>query len=482
MALGHRRTERQQDLWVLGSDIATAPGHPFYAELNRHLAEAEFDRFVEDLCEPCYADGVGRPGIPPGVFFRMLMVGYFEDIESQRGIAWRCADSLSLREFLGYGIDEDTPDHSSLSRIRDRLPFTVYRKVFQFILAILAEEGLINGKTVGIDATTLEANAAMKSIVRKDTGEDWMAYVKRLMAEDEDAVVGEDGPTDEEARRYDRRRGSKKKVSNEDWESPSDPDARITKMKDGRTHLAYKAENVVDLDTEAVLAAGIEHADEGDSDGLKDRLDQAEQNTQKALGKESEKTEERTIEEAVTDKGYHKAKTLADCAEAGVRTYVPERRQGKRRRWTNKPPGWEKAYRGNRRRTQGERGKRLQRKRSEIVERTFAHICETGGGRRSWLRGLMKVKKRYLIRAGTHNLGLLMRKLCGRSKPRALAEACGDLSGIFSSLCHSLDRLNRLIAGARLQIERFFANAQLRRPGRGQIGSVVHIPAFSTGC
>ena len=438
--MGHRDCQMQESLWVLSRDIPQAPGHPFYCELNRRLAKAQFDRFVEELCAPYYAEGMGRPGIPPGVYFRMLMVGYFEGIDSQRGIAWRCADSLSLREFLGYRIEEETPDHSSLTRIRVRLPLAVHQEVFEFVLAVLAHAGLVKGKTVGMDATTLEANAAMKSIVRKDTGEGWTEYVKRLMEEDEKVQSGPEGPTDEEARRYDRRRGSAKKVSNKDWESPSDADARITKMKDGRTRLAYKAEHVVDLETEAVLAAEIEHADEGDAEGLADRLDQAEQSAAKALdtGKEEQG---RTVKEAVADKGYHKAQTLAECARAGVRTYVPEPGAKHRRRWTDKPPGWQRAFRGNRRRVLGERGKRLQRRRSEVVERTFAHICESGAARRTWIRGIPEVRKRYLIQVAAHNLGILMRKVCGRGKPKALAGALWAVSRAWAAARTSVGRL-----------------------------------------
>ena len=193
----------------------------------------------------------------------MLLVGYFEGIGSQRGIAWRCGDSLSLREFLGTPLTEDTPDHSSLTRVRDRLPLTIHEAVFQLVLKLVAEKGLLKGKTVAVDSTLLEANAAMKSIVRRDTGEDWNEYLRRLLKEQE----GVENPTDEELRRFDRRRKDKH-VSNEEWMSPTDQDSRIAKMKDGRTHLAYKAEHVVDLETEVVLAASIRHADAGDTDTL----------------------------------------------------------------------------------------------------------------------------------------------------------------------------------------------------------------------
>jgi len=263
MALGRRSQERQEELFVPHAQLPRSEGHVFYRKLNELLAAAEFDRFIEERCRQHYdAGGQGRPSIPPGVYFRMLLVGYFEGIGSQRGIAWRCHDSLSLREFLGVPLSEDAPDHSSLTRVRDRLPFEVHAAAFQFVLKLAEEKGLLQGKTVGVDSTTLEANAAMKSIVRKDTGEDWRAYVVGLMKEQ--GVVEQDAePTDEEIRRFDKKRKNKK-VSNEDWESPSDPDARIAKMKDGRTHLAYKAEHVVELKSELILTAELYYANQSD--------------------------------------------------------------------------------------------------------------------------------------------------------------------------------------------------------------------------
>ncbi len=252
MALGHRRTERQEEFWVATAKLPGSISHVFYDALNGVLRDGGFDEFAETLCEPYYQDG-GRPGIPPGTYFRMIFVGYFEGLDSQRGIAWRCSDSLSLRKFLGSGLDEKTPDHSSLTRIRQRLPLDVFEQVFAFVLSLVEAHGLLKGKTVGVDSTLLEANAAMKSIVRKDTGEDWEAYVRRL-AEAEGVEIHNDN----DLRKFDRKRKGKK-TSNTEWESPSDPDARIMKMKKGYTHLSYKQEHVVDLETEVVLAVEVYH-------------------------------------------------------------------------------------------------------------------------------------------------------------------------------------------------------------------------------
>ena len=207
MALGKRRDE-QQEMWVATTSLPKSEGHVFYRKLNHLLAEADFDRTIEKLCEPYYHQQLGRPSIPPGIYFRMLLVGYFEGIGSQRGIAWRCRDSLSLREFLGIPLTEETPDHSSLTRVRDRLPLEVHTSVFQLVLQLAAEKGLLKGKTVAVDSTTLEANAAMKSIVRRDTGEDWNDYLRRLLKEEQ----GIENPTDEELRRFDRQRKNKRRV------------------------------------------------------------------------------------------------------------------------------------------------------------------------------------------------------------------------------------------------------------------------------
>jgi len=405
MAVG-KRASSEQIMWVATSDLPKSPGHPFYRKLNGLLEESGFDRYCEELCAPYYAEKVGRPSIPPGVYFRMLLVGYFEGIDSQRGIAWRCSDSLGLREFLRMKATQPAPDHSSLTVIRRRLPVEVHELVFTKVLAIAQAKGLLKGGTVAVDSTTLEANAAMKSIVRKDSGEDWKDYVGRLARE-----AGLENPTAEELRAFDKKRTGKK-VSNDDWQSPSDADARIAKMKNGDTHLAYKAEHAVDLETTLVVAAPIYHADRADSETLLETVCAAQENLRDAGS-------EQNIEEAVADKGYHSAETLADCAEAETRTYIPERK-GKRRTWTDKPERQREAVYANRRRCKGARSKRLQRQRSERVERSFAHVCETGGGRRSWIRGILEVTKRYLIQVAGHNLGIIMRKLFGIGTPRSL--------------------------------------------------------------
>jgi len=439
MALGRKSNQRQNQFWIETDSLPDVPRHVFYDRLNQLLDEGQFDRWIEDLCAPFYADSQGRRGIPPGVYFRMLFVGYFEDIDSQRGIAWRCADSLSLRNFLGYQQNEKTPDHSSLSRIADRLPLEVHEEVFLFVLETADDHKLLSHKTVAVDSTQLEANAAMKTIVRKESGEDWKAYIRRL-AEDSGVEIN----NDEDLRKFDKTRKNKK-VSNDDWQSPSDPDARISKMKDGTTHLSYKAEHVVDLDSDIVLEATVYYGNEADTKTLRRSVESANGNlAQIAIADE--------IEDVVADKGYHANQALLDTQQLGqngTRTYIPEAGQKYEHCWTDKPSELEQAYRSNRRRMQGNRGKRLQKKRSELVERSFAHVCETGGARRTWLRGIEKVNKRYKMVVAGRNLGLIMRKLFGVGKPRCLqGMKCPQLY-CFGWLCAMGERLRSIFASQR---------------------------------
>jgi transposase len=443
MSLG-RRGSKQRSMWLTDRELPRSQGHPFYVKLDEVLSEAGFDRFVEGLCQPHYAEKQGRPSIPPGVYFRMLFVGYFEGLDSQRGIAWRCQDSLSIRDFLGLEPSERSPDHSSMTVIRKRLPFEVFDEVFRSVLRTCEDRGLLKGKTVAVDSTFLEANAAMSSIVRRETGEDWKAYIRRLAEED-----GVESPSDEDARRWDRKRGKNKKVGNDEWVSATDPDSRIVKMKDGTTHLAYKAEHAIDLDSDLVVSASIYRGDHADDESLAATLDDARDHLE-AIGSEAE------IEEVVADKGYHATDTLVACEARGIRTYIPERKERWKRRWTDKPSEAKEAFHRNRRRTRGARNPGLQRKRSEYVERSFAHTCETGRGRRTHLRGMYDVGKRWLVHLAGRNLGVLMRKLTGMGTPRSLQAEGGTLPGAYAALwialLHLLVQLRILMTGDRRAI------------------------------
>ena len=411
-----RGRQRQEELWIPTATLVRPASHPFYERLNRLFEASRFDEFVEDLCRRFYDQSLGRPSLPPGMYFRLLMVGYFEGIDSERGIAWRAADSLAIREFLGIALDESVPDQTTISRTRRLMDVETHQTVFAWILSVLAEHGLLRGKTIGIDATTLEANAALRSIVRRDTGESYEEFLRRLAQESGIAT-----PTRAELGRLDRKRA--KKGSNAEWESPTDPDARITKMKDGRTHLAHKAEHAVDMETGAVVAVTVQAASAGDTQTMAETLAQAAEHisvvaeaVNAATG--TERVEADGPREVVADKGYHSREVVREIAEAGTRTYISEPERG-RQRWDNQPAEQRAVY-GNRRRVRGERGSRLQRQRGEKLERVNAHLYETGGMRRVHLRGHENILKRLLIHVGALNLGLLLRTVCGVGTPRGL--------------------------------------------------------------
>ena len=458
MAMGVRK-DRQEALFVTADELPRSQGHPFYVKLNELLAEAGFDRWVERRCRQYYErqERRGRPSIPPGLYFRMLFVGYFEGLGSQRGIAWRCADSLSLRTFLGVPLHESTPDHSTLTNTRQRLPPEVFEEVFQFVLRIALEKGLLSGQTVGVDSTLLEADAAMKSIVRRDTGEDWKAYVTRLM-QAEGLVEAEERPTDEELRRYDKQRRPKK-VSNEEWVSQTDPESCIAQLKDGRTHLAYKTEHVVDLESDLLLTAEVLPATAADTETFVDSVMQAQLHLQ-AAGSETQ------IEEAAADKAYHADATLELSAALNLRTYIPEPKRRHRRRWTDKPPAFHAAVVNNRRRVRRAKSKRLQRPRSERCERSFAHLCDSGGMRRTWLHGLVDTTKRYVIAAAAHNLGRILRKLFGVGKPKAL-QGEGGLAGLAQLLTLRVMALLALLTRSWLAPQLHLAPRRDAQPTRG---------------
>jgi transposase len=423
MGMGRReKLRRQEQLWIAHTELPRTVAHPFYEQLNRVLEGRGFDEFVEQQCSQFYAEKMGRPSLAPGRYFRLLLIGYFEGIDSERGIAWRAADSLGLRGFLGVGLNQMPPDHSTISRTRRLIDVETHQAVFGWVLKLLAEKGLLKGKTVGIDGTTLEANAALRSIVRRDTGEGYQEFLTRLAQESGIAT-----PTREELAKLDRKRA--RKGSNEDWVNPHDPEARITKLKDGRTHLAYKAEHAADLETGAVVAVTVAAGDAGDTATILETLPQAgEHIAEVACATNNEEVGERVRPEgpleAVGDKGYHSNDTLTALADAEVRTYISEPDRGQRN-WKEKPEARQAVY-GNRRRIRGEHGKELLRRRGELLERSFAHAYETGGMRRVHLRGRENILKRVLIHLGGFNLSLVMRQLLGKGTPRGLQGVSAD--------------------------------------------------------
>jgi transposase len=480
MAMGTKRARQKQEEMFYASERMEAPGHPFYQRLNLVLNEAGFDAFCEERCREFYHQKLGRPSLAPGVYFRLLLIGFFEGIDSERGIGWRVADSLSLRRFLNYGLDEATPDHVTISRTRRLLDEATHQAVFTFVLTEVARRGLLKGKTIGIDATTLEANAAMRSIVRRDTGESYMEYLRRLVAE-----AGIDGADDDAVRRMDRKR--KKKTSNEEWVNPHDPEAEVTKMKDGTTHLAYKAEQAVDLDTGAIVAITTQGGAAGDTTSVQETLPAAgvavaEQiATPTAQGKYE--VHEQGLREVVTDKGYHSGAGLAKLTEWGVRTYVSVPQQP-RRNWEGKAEQQAAVY-ANRRRVEGERGKRLLRRRGEFLERPFAHQYETGALRRLHVRGRDNVAKRVLLQATAFNLALILRSLTRAGTPKGLADLkkkllCSFLCGLWRALA-ALSALHAPISGVHEDSPVSFRSPRRLRP-IWQIFAGAENQGSDTGC
>jgi transposase len=426
MAMGTRKgRERQDPLWYDG-ELAQAPGHPFYARLNAVLETAGFDGFCEQACVRFYHTKLGRPSLPPGMYFRIVMIGFFEGLDSERGIAWRLADSLTLRQFLSIGLDENTPDHVTISRTRRLLDGDTHQRIFTWVLERLAQAGLIRGKSIGVDSTTLEANAAMKSIVRRDTSESYTDYLKRLAQAE--GIEAEDAAT---LRRMDRKR--RKKMSNEDWENPHDPEAEITKLKDGRTGLAYKAENAVDMETGAIVAVTSHGGAAADTATVQETVLEAGVAVAGLIAEQTPEGEYPVhaggVEEVVADKGYHSNEVVRTITEMEVRTYIAEPDRGQRN-WDGKAVEKQAVY-ANRRHIRGAHGKRMQRQRGERIERNFAHQFDTGGMDRLYVRGIENVHKKLLIQAAACNLALLMRTLYGAGKPKAAHDRSRE------TLCHS---------------------------------------------
>ena len=405
-----RRKAKQNNLWMTAEEISKPASHPFYAKVNALLEECRFDAKAEQLCQRFYKPVKGRPSITPGVYFRALLVGFCEGIDSERGIAWRLADSLSMREFLGFQLSDQTPDHSTLSRTRRLLPVETHRAVFRWFVWTLGAKGLLNGQTVGIDAT-------MRSIVRRDTGAKYAEYLKGLAA-----AEGLENPTPEELARLDRKR--KKRTSNKDWKSPADPDARIAKMKDGRTHMAHKAEHAVDLNSGALVAVTLQAADLGDTTTVQSTLQEAKTNV--------ELLSESGMQDVVADKGYHSGAVLVAVSGAEVQACIAEPERGPRE-WSGREAERDLTYE-NRARVRSEHGRRLLKLRGELVERSFAHMYETGAMRRTHLRGRENILKRLLIHAAAFNIALLVRKLYGLGKPRTLPGGAQELWDALLSL------------------------------------------------
>src|SRR3954452_6399933 len=421
MALG-RQGERQADLMIGWAELPRSPGHAFYDRLQAVLVGAGFDGFAEKECAPYYASKRGRPSIPPGRYFRMHLAGYFEGLDNERGLEWRCADSLSLREFLRLGTTEPVPDPSWLSKTRSRLPLEVHEAVFAWVLRRLAEHGLVKGDRIGVDASTMEANAALRAIVRRDSGEGYREMLERLAEESGIAT-----PTAQDLVRLDREREGKR-LSNAEWAAPTDPEARIAKLKDGRTRLAYKPEHAVDLDTGAIVAAEVDPADQGDTATLPGTLAAAAANLA-AVG--AAPTPEDPAE-LVADKGYHSRDGLKDLEDGPWRSRIAEKKAAGVSRWRGDTEARRAVY-NNRARLRSGVAKEAFKLRAERVERSFALVLDRGGMRRAWLRGRENLKKHYLVHVAGYNLGLFMRLLVGGGTPREFVAGAAHLLALATA-------------------------------------------------
>jgi len=465
MAMGTRDGE-QSPLWVVTSDLPKSPGHTFYTRLNVLLDTHGFDRFVETQCQRFYASVMGRPSLTPGRYFRLLLLGYFEGIDSERGIAWRAMDSLAVRSFLGLTVHDAPPDHSTISRTRRLIDVETHRAVFTWVQERLVEAQLLKGKTIGIDATMLEANAAMRSIVRRDTAESYEEFLTGLAK-----ASGIETPTRDDLARLDRKR--KKKTSNKVWTNPYDPDAKVARMKDGRTHLAHKAEHAVDLETGALVAVTLQGADQGDTTTIVETTIAAAEQIEDA---QADVPEPQPLEEIITDKGYHSNQTMVDLDAVGIRSYVAEPDRG-RRDWSKEPEAQAPVY-GNRRRIRGRRGRRLMRQRGERIERSFAHLYDTGGMRRTHLRGHTNILKRLLIHAGGFNLGLVMRHLIGFGTPRGLQ---GHPATVIATLLVLLRTAGRRLVAIAAWQPSMAAGRWLPSPNANVVNSSA-ATTYTTGC
>jgi transposase len=442
----------QGELWIATHELPAMPKAAFYSRLDETLDSFGFADKVRVLCAPAYVNtNAGRPGIDPVVYLKMIMVGFFEDLPSERAIAARCADSLSIRSFLNYSLEEKTPDHSTFTVIRQRLGLEIYQQIFTLTLQALREHGLLRGKNLGIDSSVIEANASLRALVHRNTEEQYWDYVKRLAAEN-----GIDPQDTAAVRRFDRNRPGK--GSNQEWQNPHDPDAKIGRTKDGATDMIYKPEAVVDLDTGAIVQADVHPGDQADHKEMATRVLEAQQTINQATG---EKPDTLTATSVTSDKGYYAVGELQALQHEGIRTVISDPIDN--RRVDKLEPAEQRAVRGAKRSVKSKSGKELLRRRGMHIERSFAHILDAGGMRRTTLRGWENLNKRFKLAAAFYNLSQLMRKLFGFGTPKQLAAAMerggrallGCLAFILTlvqSVAHWITEMVASICGARRQI------------------------------
>jgi transposase len=461
----------QSEFWVAAHQLPQTPKVTFYARLDETLESFGFAEKVRALCAPAYKQSnAGRPGIDPVVYLKMIMIGFFEDLPSERAIAARCADSMSIRAFLNYSLEEKTPDHSSFTVIRQRLGLEIFQQIFTLTVQALREHGLLRGKNLGIDSSVIEANASLRALVHRNTEEQYWDYVKRLAAEN-----GIDPNDTTAVRRFDRNRPGK--GSNQEWQNPHDPDAKIGRTKDGATDMIYKPEAVVDLDTGAIVQAEVHPGDQADHKDLSARVLEAQQTINQAPG---EKPDTLTVTSVTADKGYYAVGELRPLQQEGIRTVICDPIDN--RRVDKLEAEEQRAVRGARRSVRSQSGKELLRRRGMHIERSFAHILDAGGMRRTTLRGWVNLNKRFKLAAAFYNLSQLMRKLFGFGTPKQLAAAMeGGLRALFCQLALifvAVEFIIARIAGIAPTTRRldrtFFAN--------GRNVGALRSPISSTGC
>jgi len=419
----------------MAGELPAATPDAFYKRVNRTLEQMEFAPKVWRICQPAYAAAAkgGRPGIDPVVYLKMLMVGFFENLGSERGIASRCADSLSIRGFLGYSLTEATPDHSSLSVIRDRLSLEQLTAMHRVLLGALHQHGLLKGKKVGIDSSIIEANASLRGLEHRNTEESYWDYVKRLAAES-----GIDPQDTKAVRRFDKQR-SGRKTSNADWQNPHDPEAKVGRTKDGACDMVYKPEHISDLESGAIIHAEVRAGDAADNDAtLKERVVKARATLRKVMPKAQRGS---VMQELCADEGYFAVEQMARLQHCEIRTVIGDPQSTRRRK--------EKLGQRQRRAlhragcaTRSSSGKALLRKRGEHLERGFCHVLDHGGLRRTTLRGKEKLSKRLVVAALTHNLSLLLRHQTGiGTAKQALAAAAAAVLDLCIGIWGALRRL-----------------------------------------
>ena len=436
-----KKKAAQSEFWIPADQVVNSAKSGFYAKLEETLESFRFGAKVRALCAPAYdKSAVGRPGIDPVVYLKMIMIGFFEDLPSERAIAARCADSMSIRAFLKYELNEKTPEHSSFTVIRQRLGLEIYDRIFTLTLQALREHGLLRGKNLGIDSSVIEANASLRALVHRNTEEQYWDYVKRLAAES-----GIDPEDTAAVRKFDRHRPGK--GSNQEWVNPYDPDAKIGRTKDGATDMIYKPEAVVDLDTGAIVQAQVHPGDQADHKEMATRVLEAQQNINQAAG---EKLDTLTVNSVTSDKGYYAVNELQALQQEDIRTVIADPIDN--RRLDKLEPDEKKAVQAARRSTKSTSGKDLLRRRGMHIERSFAHILDCGGMRRTTLRGWENLNKRFKLAAAIYNLSQLMRKLFGIGTPKQLAARGRLLFLQFTYLLAAIARIVHQYTSARIRI------------------------------